>query len=82
MLTAFLPTMVPWYRSSAGTPSGRCRPRGASYADKIRTHWPPILGDQANRPGRKFNWRFRETSMLVWLLQEQGQTCSVENPAM
>ena len=37
--------------------------------EKINTLWPPLMGDGANQPGRKFNWRFRETSMLVWFLQ-------------
>ena len=36
---------------------------------KIATLWPPIMKDGANRPGRKFTWRFRETSMLIWFLQ-------------
>ena len=35
---------------------------------KIAALWPPVMTDGANRPGRKFNWRFRETSMLVWFL--------------
>jgi imidazolonepropionase-like amidohydrolase len=43
-----------------------------AYLDTINTLWPPILKDQANRPGRKFNWRFRETSMLIWFLQNAG----------
>jgi imidazolonepropionase-like amidohydrolase len=34
----------------------------------IGTLWPPLMRDQANSPGRKFSWRFRETSMLVWFL--------------
>lgn len=45
-----------------------------SYLDTIGSLWPPILTDQANRPGRKFNWRFRETSMLVWFLQNAGSS--------
>ena len=40
----------------------------AELLAKINTLWPPLLRDPANRPGRKFTWRFRETSMLVWLL--------------
>jgi len=40
------------------------------YVKKIATLWPPVMNDGANRPGRKFNWRFRETSMLIWLLAE------------
>jgi imidazolonepropionase-like amidohydrolase len=36
---------------------------------KVETLWPPVMKDGANSPGRKFNWRFRETSMLVWFLQ-------------
>jgi imidazolonepropionase-like amidohydrolase len=43
-----------------------------AYLETINSLWPPILKDQANRPGRKFNWRFRETSMLVWFLQTAG----------
>ena len=35
----------------------------------IEKLWPPVMTDGANSPGRKFTWRFRETSMLVWLLQ-------------
>ena len=39
------------------------------YLPKIQTLYPPMLAeDSANEPGRKFNWRFRETSMLVWFL--------------
>ena len=34
----------------------------------IDTLWPPMMQDGANRPGRKFNWRFRETSTLIWCL--------------
>jgi hypothetical protein len=30
--------------------------------------WPLVMGDDANRPPRKFSWRFRNTSMLVWFL--------------
>src|SRR6185503_3327478 len=39
-----------------------------AYLDTIQTLWPPLMKDGANRPGRKFNWRFRETSMLIWFL--------------
>src|SRR3954464_5615205 len=35
---------------------------------KIDVLWPPLMADAANSPSRKFNWRFRETSMLVWFL--------------
>jgi hypothetical protein len=31
------------------------------------------MKDGANRPGRKFNWRFRQTPMLIWFLQNAGQ---------
>lgn len=31
--------------------------------------WPLVMADQANRPPRKFSWRFRNTSMLVWFLE-------------
>jgi len=37
--------------------------------DTIQALWPPLLHDDANTPGRKFTWRFRETSMLIWFLQ-------------
>lgn len=43
-----------------------------AYTDTIGTLWPPLMKDGANRPGRKFNWRFRETSMLIWFLQNAG----------
>jgi hypothetical protein len=36
------------------------------FAPKIETLKPGLLEDGANSPGRKFNWRFRETSMLIW----------------
>lgn len=40
-----------------------------SYLPPIATLYPPILAeDSANAPGRKFNWRFRETSMMLWFL--------------
>jgi imidazolonepropionase-like amidohydrolase len=40
-----------------------------SLLASIEKLWPPLMNDGANAPGRKFNWRFRETSMLVWFLQ-------------
>jgi hypothetical protein len=40
-----------------------------SFLGQIETLWPPVMNDGANNPGRKFNWRFRETSMLIWFLQ-------------
>jgi imidazolonepropionase-like amidohydrolase len=40
--------------------------------DAVQSLWPPLMRDGANSPGRKFNWRFRETSMLVWFLQNAG----------
>jgi len=43
-----------------------------AYLETIQTLWPPLMKDGANRPGRKFNWRFRETSMLIWFLQTAG----------
>ncbi len=43
-----------------------------SFAKKVETLWPPLMKDGANRPGRKFTWRFRETSMLVWFLENAG----------
>jgi len=48
------------YYLSGGTDEG--------LMGKIQTLWPPLMKDGANAPGRKFNWRFRETSMLVWFL--------------
>jgi hypothetical protein len=39
-----------------------------AYLKKIETLWPPVMQDGANNPGRKFTWRFRETSTLIWLL--------------
>jgi imidazolonepropionase-like amidohydrolase len=47
-----------------------------AFLDTINTLWPPLLKDGANSPGRKFNWRFRETSMLVWFLKNAGQATS------
>lgn len=35
--------------------------------------WPEVLDDGANRPARKFNWRFRESSMMMWFLQNTPQ---------
>ena len=49
------------YYLSGGTDAGLVK--------KIQTLWPPIMKDGANRPGRKFNWRFRQTPMLIWFLQ-------------
>lgn len=43
------------------------------FTKKIATLWPPTMKDGANRPGRKFNWRFRETSMLIWFLKYAGK---------
>jgi hypothetical protein len=40
-----------------------------TFAGKIDSLWRPLLRDNANRPGRKFTWRFRETTMLIWLLE-------------
>jgi imidazolonepropionase-like amidohydrolase len=40
----------------------------AGLLQKIQTVWPAIVNDNANSPSRKFSWRFRETSMLVWFL--------------
>ena len=39
-----------------------------TFAAKIETLKPGLLEDGANNPGRKFNWRFREPSMLGWYL--------------
>ncbi len=49
------------YYLSGGTDAG--------LKAKVDSLWPPLMKDGANAPGRKFNWRFRETSMLVWFLQ-------------
>jgi hypothetical protein len=35
---------------------------------KYQALWPLVMADDANRPPRKFSWRFRNTSMLVWFL--------------
>jgi hypothetical protein len=43
------------------------------YLGKIETLKPDLMEDGANNPGRKFNWRFRETSMLVWFLGNAGK---------
>jgi len=32
--------------------------------------WPPVILQNANLPPRRFTWTFRETSLLVWLLQD------------
>lgn len=37
---------------------------------KYEKLWPLVMGDDANKPPRKFAWRFRNTSMLVWLLSQ------------
>ena len=42
--------------------------------DTLEGLWPAMMGDNANTPKRKFAWRFRETSMLVWFLQRAGRT--------
>jgi hypothetical protein len=44
-----------------------------SFLAPIETLWPPMMRDNANRPGRKFTWRFRETSMLIWFLAETAR---------
>jgi hypothetical protein len=44
----------------------------AGFREKIAALWPPMMEDDANRPGRRFTWRFRETSMLVWFLAQAG----------
>jgi hypothetical protein len=36
---------------------------------KYEKLWPLVMGDDANRPPRKFSWRFRNSSMLVWFLE-------------
>ncbi len=41
-----------------------------SFLKKIETLWPPVMQDGANSPARKFNWRFRGNSLLIWLLTE------------
>lgn len=48
-----------------------------TYLAPMETLYPPIIVQDANQPGmaRKFNWEFRETSMLIWLLTHaSGQT--------
>jgi hypothetical protein len=44
--------------------------RDPRYREAIAKLWPPMMGQDANSPQRMFTWRFRETSMLVWLLQQ------------
>ena len=39
--------------------------------EKYEKLWPLVMGDGANRPPRKFSWRFRNTSMLVWFLKRE-----------
>jgi hypothetical protein len=43
------------------------------YLKKIDGLKPGLMDDGANNPGRKFNWRFRETSMLIWFLANTGK---------
>jgi hypothetical protein len=43
------------------------------YLAQINGLKPGLLEDGANNPGRKFNWRFRETSMLIWYLANAGK---------
>ncbi len=43
--------------------------KDGDYLRAIEKLWPPVMTDGANNPGRKFTWRFRETSMLIWFLQ-------------
>lgn len=45
----------------------------ADYLAKIESLKPELMSDGANNPGRKFNWRFRETSMLIWFLANAGK---------
>ncbi len=42
------------------------------FLTRIEGLKPGMLDDQANSPGRKFNWRFRETSMGLWFLAHAG----------
>jgi hypothetical protein len=44
--------------------------RDKEYLPKLQALLPSLLQDDANRPGRKFTWRFRETSMLLWFLSQ------------
>ncbi len=46
--------------------------REPRYLEAIEGLRMPMMSDNANRPARKFTWRFRETSMLVWFLQQAG----------
>jgi hypothetical protein len=41
--------------------------------EKYQRLWPLVMGDDANRPPRKFSWRFRNTSMLVWFLDGENR---------
>lgn len=44
--------------------------REPGYREAIERLRTPMMGDNANSPARKFTWRFRETSMLLWFLQQ------------
>jgi len=41
--------------------------------EKYESLWPLVMDDDANRPPRKFAWRFRNTSMLIWFLDRVGR---------
>jgi hypothetical protein len=45
----------------------------------IEALYPPLMDDDANSPPRKFTWRFRETSMLVWFLTQGPAARQSEN---
>lgn len=44
----------------------------ATFLEKIEPLVAPLVADDANSPARKFSWRFRETSMLLWFLANGG----------
>jgi hypothetical protein len=44
--------------------------REPRYLEAIGRLRQPMMSEDANSPARKFTWRFRETSMLVWFLQQ------------
>jgi hypothetical protein len=47
--------------------------RDKGLYETLQGLWPVLLTDGANVPPRKFSWRFRETSMLIWFLQQAGK---------
>jgi len=44
--------------------------RDPAYRAAMDKLWPPMMKQDPNSTTRMFTWRFRETTMLVWFLQE------------